>query len=104
MQNPYVQLQIKFPKHWHLDVSFSLLAPQLNVLLDLTVSLLGVSLLPPCRVRWHFLDFGVFENNKLDNPLTPQHTGNLPISSLLGESLIKGNLKKYWCYFLIFFN
>ena len=74
MQDPYVQLQIRLPKHWHLDVSFSSLAPQLKVLLDLIVSLPGVSLFPPCCAHWRFLDFSVFENNKPDNHLTPQHT------------------------------
>lgn len=102
MQNPYVQLQIKFPKHWHLEVSFSFLAPQLNVLLDLIVSLLGVSLLPPCCVHWHFLDFSVFENNKLDNHLTLQHPGNLPILSAFICKAYQGTSEKYWCYFLIF--
>lgn len=94
-----MQLQIRFPKRWHLDVSFSLLVPQLNVLLDLIVSLLGASLLPPCYAHWHFLDFSAFENNKLDNHLTPQHTGNLPVLSAFVPKSTKGNLKKYRCYF-----
>lgn len=75
-----MQLQIRLPKHWHLDVSFSFLAPQMNVLLDLIVSLLVVSLLPPCGAHWHCLDFSVFENSKPDNHPTLQHTRNLPVS------------------------
>lgn len=54
--------------------------------------------------RWHFLDFGVFENRKLDNHLTPQHTGNLPIPSAFGWKSYQGKSEKYWCYFLIFKN
>lgn len=103
MQDPYVRFQIRFPKHWHLDVSFSFLPPRLNVLLDLIVSLLGVSLLPPCCDHWHFLDISVFENSKLDNHLTQQHTRNLPVLSVfVPKSTYLRKLEKILKLFLQF--
>ena len=90
-----MQLQIRLPKHWHLDVSFSSLAPQLKVLLDLIVSLLGVSLFLPCCAHWRFLDFSVFENNKPDNHLTPQHTRKFTCFVSFCTNVYQGNEKKY---------
>lgn len=53
------------------------LALQLNTTLDLIVSLLGISLLPPCCAHWYCVDFSVFGNSKLDNHLRLQPFGSL---------------------------
>lgn len=74
--------------------------PTLKVLLNLIVSLLGVSLFPPCGAHWYFLDFSVFENNKPDNHLTPQHTRKFPCFVSFCTNVYQGKWEKISVLFL----